>query len=271
MLFRFINMESFILYTSQYSAIKGLSKSAKGELLEALYQYAITGEVPAFSQPQTEMAFNFIRIRIDENNSKYLSICEKRSAAGRKGGRPRKTKRQDVEKTNKANAFSKSKAKQKKLTDTDTESRSISINPDTSSDTLSSKVANTATLQKKQKKQNAREPDVQEVEALSYNEQRTASENWEEWYNSILRLFNEAISANQSQIKPVRTLSQQRRNALRLLWQKYRYTGKQFKQAFGNMARSAYCNGGTPDRRRPVDFDWLIREQNFNRAYEGSL
>ena len=264
-------MESFILYTSQYPAIRSLSKTAKGELLEALYQYALTGKVPEFTQAQTEMAFNFIRIRIDENNSKYLSVCEKRRAAGRKGGRPRKEKMQEKEKANKPNAFSKSKAKQKKLTDTDTESRSISINPDTSSDTLYSKVANTATLQKKQKKQNAREPDLKEVESLTCDEQRTEMKNWEQWYKSILKLFNEAVSANQSAIRPVRTLSQERRDALRLLWKKYRYTGGQFKQAFGNMARSPYCNGGTPDRRRPVDFDWLIREQNFNRAYEGSL
>ena len=123
-------MDSFILYTSQYPAIKSLSKSAKGELLEALYQYALSGKVPPFSQAQTEMAFNFIRIRIDENNAKYLNVCEKRRAAGRMGGRPRKEHSKDHKKANKPNAFPKSKAKQKKLTDTNTES----INTDTLSE-----------------------------------------------------------------------------------------------------------------------------------------
>lgn len=263
-------MESFILYTSQYPAIKSLSKSAKGELLEALYQYALTGKIQSFSNPETEMAFNFIRIRIDENDAKYLSVCEKRRAAGRKGGRPRKGNPKNQEKANKPNAFSKSKAKQKKLTDTDTESRSISINPDTSSDTLESKVAD-ATLQKKQKKENAHEPDLPQVEQVSYDDQRQAVKNWELWYTQIIKIFNEAISANESAIRPVRTISESRRQALRLLWQKYHYNGNQFKQAFGNIARSNYCNGRTADRRRPVDFDWLIREENFNRAYEGSL
>lgn len=263
-------MESFILYTSQYPAIKSLSKSAKGELLEALYQYALSGKVPPFSQAEIEMAFNFIRIRIDENNAKYLNVCEKRRAAGRKGGRPRKGNAKNQDKANKPNAFSKSKAKQKKLTDTDTESRSISINPDTSSDTLSSKVAD-ATLQKKQKKENAHEPSFSDVENISYDGKRQTTKNWEQWYMQIIKIFNEAVLANESSIRPVRTLSESRREALKVLWQKYHYSGKQFKQAFGNIARSNYCNGRTSDRRRPVDFDWLIREENFNRAYEGSL
>jgi hypothetical protein len=252
-------MESFILYTSQYPAIKSLSKSAKGELLEALYQYALTGKIMAFSNPETEMAFNFIRIRIDENDAKYLSVCEKRRAAGRKGGRPRKGNTKNQDKANKPNAFSKSKAKQKKLTDTE------SISTDTLSEVSSD------TSQKKQKKENAHEPSFSDVENISYDDQRQTTKNWEQWYMQIIKIFNEAVSANESSIRPVRTLSESRREALKVLWQKYHYSGKQFKQAFGNIARSNYCNGRTSDRRRPVDFDWLIREENFNRAYEGSL
>lgn len=255
-------MDSFILYTSQYPAIKSLSKPAKGELLEALYQYALTGDVPHFSLPETEMAFNFIRIRIDENSAKYMSISEKRREAGSKGGRPRKVDAKNQEKANKPNAFSESKAKQKKLTDTDTESRSISINPDTS--TLEKK-------EKKEKKENAHETNFPHVEQISYDEQLQAEKSWQAWYMNVLKSFNEAISANGSAIRPVRTLSDTRRQALRLLWEKYHYSNKQFQQAFCNIARSNYCNGRTSDRRRPVDFDWLIREENFNRAYEGSL
>lgn len=115
-------MDSFILYTSQYTAIKSLTKTAKGELLDALYRYAMNGEKPVFSSNAVEMAFNFICIRIDENNTKYQSICEKRKLAGRKGGRPRKhfpeastDDGKAKEKANKPKAFSKSKRKQKSL------------------------------------------------------------------------------------------------------------------------------------------------------------
>lgn len=254
--------ESFILYTSQYSAIEKLTKTAKGELLDALYRYAIDGKQPAFSSQTIEMAFNFIRIRIDENNAKYQSICEKRKAAGRKGGRPRKYNAEasaENQKANKANAFSKSKAKQKKLTDTE----SI-INTDTLSE------VEVSTSQKKQKEKKARE-NADDISNLNYDEDEKYNKFWEDWYMSILQLFNKAVTAHGSAIKPVQTLSDNRRVALHLLETKYRYTGKHFKQAFRNIAVSNYCNGRTKDRRRPVDFDWLIREDNFNRALEGSL
>ena len=256
--------ESFILYTSQYSAIEKLSKTAKGELLDALYRYAMDGKQPAFSSQTTEMAFNFIRIRIDENNAKYQSICEKRKAAGRKGGRPRKYNVEasaENQKANKPNAFSKSKAKQKKLTDTDTESIS-------NTDTLSK--VEVSTLQKKQNKKNVRES-AADISNLNYDDDSKQSKQWEDWYMNILRLFNKAVTSHGSAIKPVKMLSDNRRAALKLLYKKYSYTGEQFKQAFRNIALSNYCNGRTNDRRRPVDFDWLIREDNFNRALEGSL
>lgn len=256
--------ESFILYTSQYSAIEKLSKTAKGELLDALYRYAMDGKQPAFSSQTTEMAFNFIRIRIDENNAKYQSICEKRKAAGRKGGRPRKYNVEasaENQKANKPNAFSKSKAKQKKLTDTDTESIS-------NTDTLSK--VEVSTLQKQQNKKNVRES-AADISNLNYDDDSKQSKQWEDWYMNILQLFNKAVTSHGSAIKPVKMLSDNRRAALKLLYKKYSYTGEQFKQAFRNIALSNYCNGRTNDRRRPVDFDWLIREDNFNRALEGSL
>lgn len=267
-------MESFILYTSQYKSIQSLSKSDKGELLDALYAFAETdGAVPLhFTHPQTEMAFSFISSRIDENNDKYLKLCEKRRAAGRKGGRPKKdsdtTASAEEEKAKKANGFSKKAKKQKKLADTDTESSSISYT-DTASDTLCSKVADAATLQKKQKK--ARGEKTSGSKQLPSDDGQQSAEKWEKWFLQVIGIFNHAVSQNDSAIRPVRTISDSRRQALQLLYSKYHYTADQFRQAFANIARSNYCNGRTPSRHRPVDFDWLIREENFNRAYEGSL
>lgn len=269
MVFRFQTpMDSFILYTSQYKSIQSLSKADKGELLEALYAYASTdGDCsPSFTHPQTEMAYNFISSRIEENHDKYQKICEKRRVAGRKGGRPRKHQENGCstanEKAKKGNGFSEN---QKKLTDTDTESRSISINPDTSSDTLKKVEDESSTLEKKEKKEKKKD-----FFNFQNNEVKKA-ESWEKWYRGVLALFNEAVSVYDSAIRPVRVLSPGRREALRALWSKYGYRAEDFKKAFHNMAVSKYCNGRTTDRRRPVDFDWLIRENNFTRAYEGSL
>lgn len=253
-------MDSFILYTSQYPAIQSLSKAQKGELLDALYLYARDGTVPHFDKPEVTMAFNFIRIRIDENQAKYVSISEKRRRSGRLGGRPKQIKQMDNTKANKANGYiesKKSKCKQKKLTDTE------SIYTDTLSEVV------TTTSQKKEKEKKTREGDFSIDE--NFDDAKVSNEKWEHFYLSVLSLFNEALKAYASSIKAVRTLTDSRRTALHDLQTKYRYGGQGFKQAFRNVAMSNYCNGRTKDRQRPVDFDWLIKEENFTRAFEGSL
>ena len=51
---------SFILYHSYWEPIKGLPREQKGELLEAIYNFQVHGELIALS-PSVEMAFAFIR------------------------------------------------------------------------------------------------------------------------------------------------------------------------------------------------------------------
>lgn len=268
-------MDSFILYTSQYNSIKSLSKADKGELLDALYSFAASdGEChPKFAHPQTEMAYSFIVSRILENYAKYQHISTIRRNAGRMGGRPKRqldeAEKTGAEKAKKANGFCEKAKKQKKPTVTDTESRSNSTSPVTSSDTLEKVADESATLQKKQKQKKA-QVDSEDFQGLNFEDEAAAKGDWEKWYAAVLRLFNEAVAACQSAIRPVKVLSQSRRESLRRL-ASLPYKPEDYKRAFHNMAVSPYCNGRTADRRRPVDFDWLIKEHNFNRAFEGSL
>ena len=81
--------ESFILHTSQYEAIECLPVEDKAALLDAIYQYAISGEVGNLPTG-AKIAFNFIRIRLDEDYERYQKICERNRSNGNKGGRPRK-------------------------------------------------------------------------------------------------------------------------------------------------------------------------------------
>lgn len=93
----------------------------------------------------------------------------------------------------------------------------------------------------------------------------------EKWYIQLIQTFNSVLIANHSSIKQVRTISPSRRSALQLLTDKFGKNKEDFITAFSNIATSAFCNGHTDDRKRPVDFDWLIKEENFSRAYEGSI
>lgn len=84
--------ESFILYSSWYDAIKLLTQEQKGELLDAIFNYHISGTTPEQSST-INLAFRFLKPAMDANISKYQAICEKNQQNGKLGGRPKKTER----------------------------------------------------------------------------------------------------------------------------------------------------------------------------------
>lgn len=71
-------MEGFMLYTAKYPAIKTMTQEQKGDLLDALYAYAIDGaQISAEADPMVQMAFAFIRDAIDRAQGKYEAKCER--------------------------------------------------------------------------------------------------------------------------------------------------------------------------------------------------
>jgi len=81
--------ESFILYTSWYDAIRLLSQEQKGDLLDAIFNYHISGTTPEQSST-INLAFRFLKPVMDANISRYQAICEKNQQNGKLGGRPKK-------------------------------------------------------------------------------------------------------------------------------------------------------------------------------------
>ena len=68
--------DSFILYTSDYQLIEGLTDEQLGQLTRALFIYARDGEVINL-EPVVRMAFVFIKDKIDRNKQKYQKKCER--------------------------------------------------------------------------------------------------------------------------------------------------------------------------------------------------
>ena len=68
--------DSFILYTSDYQLIEGLTDEQLGQLTRALFTYARDGEVIKL-EPVVRMAFVFIKDKIDRNQQKYQKKCER--------------------------------------------------------------------------------------------------------------------------------------------------------------------------------------------------
>lgn len=80
---------TFIMYTDWFKHVELLNMEQRGQLLTALMLYQMGKNVPEMDNV-VNMAFSFICADMERNNAKYEAICEKRKAAGLKGGRPKK-------------------------------------------------------------------------------------------------------------------------------------------------------------------------------------
>ena len=77
--------KSVILYTEWAQPLKALSLEDKGRIFDAILSYSETGETPHFDSAAAEMAFSFIRLRLDKNAQKWADVRQKRREAGRRG------------------------------------------------------------------------------------------------------------------------------------------------------------------------------------------
>ena len=98
-----MDKNSFVMYTEYLKHIQKLSMDQRGELFTAILCYASGEELPELGAA-ADMAFSFIKERMDRDNEAYLEKCRKRSEAGKLGGRP----------TAKANGSSEKQTKAKK-------------------------------------------------------------------------------------------------------------------------------------------------------------
>lgn len=106
--------DSFVLYTDYLQHIRLLSPEEKGVLFEAILLYAAGEEIP-FLSPAAEMAFSFIKSRMDADAERYEKTCKARKEAGRLGGRPKTNGLpENQNKAKKANGFSDNQIKSKK-------------------------------------------------------------------------------------------------------------------------------------------------------------
>lgn len=76
--------KSFVMYADYEKHIARLSDEDAGELFKAIFTYVNTGEEVPLS-PAADMAFSFMKERIDRDSEKWAATCQKRSKAGKKG------------------------------------------------------------------------------------------------------------------------------------------------------------------------------------------
>lgn len=91
--------DSFILYTSYYALIEGLTDEQLGQLTRAIFLYARDGEIISL-EPVVRMAFAFIKDNIERNQDKYQAKCEKNRQIALERERKKREAREKADNTN---------------------------------------------------------------------------------------------------------------------------------------------------------------------------
>lgn len=91
--------DSFILYTSYYALIEGLTDEQLGQLTRAIYLYARDGKTINL-EPVVRMAFAFIKDNIERNQDKYQAKCEKNRQIALERERKKREAREKAGNTN---------------------------------------------------------------------------------------------------------------------------------------------------------------------------
>lgn len=227
--------DSFILYTAQYDAISAFSREQKGELLEALFEYVINGNVPTIEDKEVSVAFAFFRIQLDGDMQRYKEKCEK----------------------NKRIAQERWESKKSERVQTDT-----NVNERMRTDTnVNERVPNEYEYDNEYDNDNDFYFSFLETE-------KQKKQNKEEFCQNVMKYYNMVIEKCGCQLRPVKVLSEARKQLIVALAP---LGNKQIAQGIINAARSNYLNGRTKARTRPADFDWIMRYENFVKCVEGTL
>lgn len=109
--------------------------------------------------------------------------------------------------------------------------------------------------------------DVDVDDDVSKKEEKKESK--EEKIQNFVKYWNSCIDSTDSRMKKIKAITPERKAKIEIIMKTF--PAESAAQAIANAMRSPYCNGETQRRLKPVDFDWLMRLDNFTKALEGAL
>ena len=86
------NKKAFVLYADLIHTINKMPSDKAGDLFKHILSY-VNDENPITDDMLIELVFEPIKQQLKRDLKKYESICERNSANGKKGGRPKKPKK----------------------------------------------------------------------------------------------------------------------------------------------------------------------------------
>ena len=251
--------DSFILYTSYYALIEGLTDEQLGQLTRAIFLYARDGKIIKLD-PVVRMAFGFIIDDIKRNKAKYEEKVERWRANGRKGGAPKGNQNarkkqpvgcennQEVKKTTQNNQ----EVKKTTLYDNDNEY----VNDNVDDNDVSKETDN----------------NIPSKEGLSISEnpkvdpaRRCAKID----FAAIKAYWNTKHDQSGSAMRRLTLMSDQRKSNVRARIREYGGDVQKVYKAIDKAMASDFMNGKN-GKGWVASFDWMMCPTNFPKVLEGN-
>lgn len=251
--------DSFILYTSDYQLIEGLTDEQLGQLTRALFIYARDGEVINL-EPVVRMAFVFIKDKIDRNQAKYQKKCERNRENIRK--RWNKSYTNDTKENeripNNTNVYERIPNNTTRyLSDSDSES-------DSESDSDVSKETD-----------NILEPSKEGILSASVKTEAPVggkvSKSQKIDYAGIKEYWNRKHDETKSVMPPITLMTENRKVMVKARLRQCKGDVKTLYRAIDIAMASDFMNGNNK-KGWVSKFDWIFgNEQNFAKVLEGNF
>lgn len=258
--------DSFILYTSYYALIEGLTDEQLGQLTRAIFHYARDGEIISL-EPVVRMAFGFIVDDMKRNKAKYEEKVERWRANGKKGGRPRKNQEdkqkpigfennQEVSEITKQNqeVFSKT------LYDNDNEYVDDNDNVNDVSKETNIEPSKEASMQ------SFSEKNVCAAEEPQKSSEKKKSKKGEIDYAAIKDYWNEQHDKTNSAMRRLTLMTENRKEAIRGRLKDCKGDISKIYLAIDKAMASDYLNAG----HSWASYDWVMTRKYFPKVLEGN-
>ena len=269
--------DSFILYTSDYQLIEGLTDEQLGQLTRALFIYARDGEVINL-EPVVRMAFVFIKDKIDRNQAKYQKKCERLRANAQKRWGMQKDAN-DTEAYNHIQKHTKGcKSMQLHtkgcLYDSDSESDSDS-DSDSESDSDSDSDSDSESDSDVSNETDILEPSKEGILSASVKTEAPAggkvSKSQKIDYAGIKEYWNRKHYETKSVMPPITLMTENRKVMVKARLRQCKGDVKILYRAIDIAMASDFMNGNNK-KGWVSKFDWIFgNEQNFAKVLEGNF
>ena len=251
--------DSFILYTSDYQLIEGLTDEQLGQLTRALFIYARDGEVINL-EPVVRMAFVFIKDKIDRNQQKYQKKCERNRENIRK-----RWNKSNTNNTKENERIPKNTNVYERIPNDTTRYLSDSES-DSESDSDVSNETDILEPSKEASMQSFSEKNVCAAEEPQKSSEKKKSKKGEIDYAAIKDYWNEQHDKTNSAMRRLTLMTDNRKEAIRGRLKDCKGDISKIYLAIDKAMASDYLNAG----HSWASYDWVMTRKYFPKVLEGN-